>query len=153
MTNRTVARRARYEAMRDSFRLNERIWCDRAIELMRAMYPEVLCLVEQERVIRNEVKTSARTFRHVKNTRIAPAINAGDALGYDRKRSFLVGVHRRTQSGKIDNDGTDCLELKRASTGRQIRSALRGRRRRCPYIVHAQPSRQSSGQCLDGTAV
>src|SRR5262245_41339308 len=119
-----------YEVMRDSFRLDEGIWHDRAVELMRAMNSEILRLVEHERVIGNEVKASARTFRRVISTRIAPAIKAGDAFGYDRKRNLLVGVQRRTQSGKMDNDGPDCLELKRASTGRrrrrQSRSALRG---------------------------
>src|SRR5690348_5399100 len=103
-----------YEAMRDGFRLDERIWRDRAIKLMRAMNSEILRLVEHERVIGNEVKASARVFCRIMNTRIGTAINASDALGYDRKRNFLVGVHWCTQSGKIDDDGTDCVGLKTA---------------------------------------
>ena len=77
--------------MRDGFRLDERVWRDRPIELMRRMNSESSCLVEHECVVGNEEKTSAGTFRRVINTRVAPIINPSDAFGYDRERDFLVG--------------------------------------------------------------
>src|SRR5438105_6781931 len=128
--------------MRDSFRLDERIWRDRAIELMRAMNSEILRLVEHERVVGNKEKTRGRTFRWVINTRIAPAINTSDAFGHDRERNFLVGIHRSTQSRKIDDDTIACLRLKRGWISRcwlcRI-GPLRGGSGPC--TVHTQPSR------------
>src|SRR6516225_9565330 len=104
--------------MRDGFRLDEREWRDRAIELMRRMNSETLGLVDHERVIGNEEKTSDAGFDRVINTRKAPTANASYALGYDRKRNLLVGVHRRTQSREIDSDRIDRLRLDRDSISR-----------------------------------
>src|SRR5690242_14989921 len=134
-----------YEAMCDGFRLDEGIWRDRAIELMLAMNSEILRLVEHERVIGNEEKTSVGMFGRIINAPIAPAINESDTLGYGRKRNLLVGVHRRTQSRKIDDDGIDCLRLEGDSISRcrpRRIGPLRGRRWRGQCAVHAQPSRQ-----------
>src|SRR6516162_11842137 len=97
--------------MRNGFRLDKRIWRDRTIELLWSMNSEILRLVEHERVVGNEEKTFGGAFGRVMNTRIAPAVNVSDVLGYDRKRDFLVGVHRCTQSREINGDRIDRLQL------------------------------------------
>src|SRR5438552_475766 len=83
----------------------------------------------------------------VANTRILIIVKASDAFGHNGQRNSLVGVHRRTQSGEIDNDRVDCLRIAGYSTNRRwpplIRSSETMR-----YIAHAQPSRQSSWSVL-----
>src|SRR5262249_42836453 len=132
--------------MRDGFRLDKRIWRDRAIELLRSMNSEILRLVEHEHVVGNEEKTSGGAFSRVIDTRIAPAVNVSDALGHDRERDFLVGVHRCTQSREIDGDRIDRLRLERASISYDrpllARPSNLGRGKRTVLsAVHAQPSR------------
>jgi hypothetical protein len=104
MTSHGMCRMRADQTMRNGFGLDEGVWHDRTIELLRRMNSKILCLIAHQRVAGNEEKASRKVCLGIEFTHKTMPNQARDVLRDDGQRDPLVRVQGGAKTGEMDGD-------------------------------------------------